>query len=153
MSSEDVNLSTDFTEMSNVSFNTPVRQALANPDDSFWRITPGCSSLSGTDTPVPPNRNGQWHQPTFPGCSQSQVWTSSKSNSALSHMSTSACNNNTQSHSQASTSSAVRPTTSTNTTTETQQTKERTDPTTSQKFDYLDAAHPTVATLLKGKFQ
>ena len=35
MSSEDVNLSTDFTEMSNVSFNTPVRQALANPDDSF----------------------------------------------------------------------------------------------------------------------
>ena len=152
MSSEDVNLSTDFTEMSNVSFNTPVRQALANPDDSFWRITPGCSSLSGTDTPVPPNRNGQWHQPTFPGCSQSQVWTSSKSNSALSHMSTSACNNNTQSHSQASTSSAVRPTTSTNTTTETQQTKEQTDPTNSQKFDYLDAAHPTVATLLKGKF-
>ena len=153
MSSEDVNLSTDFTEMSNVSFNTPVRQALADPDDSFWRITPGCSSTSSTDTPVPPNRNGQWHQTTFPSCSQSQVWTSSKSNSALSHMSTSACNNNIQSQSQASTSSAVRATTSANTTTETQQTKERTDPTNSQKFDYLDAAHPTVATLLKGKFQ
>lgn len=98
MAKETPNLSDSYTPLTDVSYDldTPVRQALMDPDDSFWRATPNSK----------------------------QAWASSSSRSN-SDQSTPGLNG-------ASSSSAVT-------------IGEH------SKYNYLSAADPTVAAILKGK--
>lgn len=146
MSNEDLNISASLAEMSDVSFDTPIRQAILG--DTFWR------------TPTRPEQQLQHHQQTannttttsmtptsqtchsIAGQSESRIWTGLKSSAT-----NSSAEQPSSDHHQLLTSrvQAQQACSSTSLTT-----KANTAPQ-NQKFQYLNTANHSVAAILKGE--